>query len=177
MCDKYSGSICWVILRKYSLTFSKFSHEMSFWIVWASYSSSVAIFLLANLLLSIKQRWRPCVKHLKLRLKPDKLIIGTVAEVKGPSNVGVLNFFNWTQQKHQRWINAEITLIVNIHQRCFNVDIWLKMKVEPTYIYRRCFNVDKTMLKQCWLNYVDSTSMNQRCFNIEIWLKMKVEPT
>ena len=29
-----------------------------------------------------------------------------------------------------------------------NVDIWLKMKVEPTYVYRRCFNVDKTTLKQ-----------------------------
>ena len=29
-----------------------------------------------------------------------------------------------------------------------NVDIWLEMKVEPTYIYRRCFNVAKTKLKQ-----------------------------
>ena len=58
-----------------------------------------------------------------------------------------------------------------------NVDIWLKMKVEPTYIYRPCFNVDKTTLKQRWLNYVDSTSMNQHCFNVEIWLRMKVEPT
>ena len=28
-----------------------------------------------------------------------------------------------------------------------NVEIWLKMKVEPTYVYRRCFNVDKTTLK------------------------------
>ena len=68
------------------------------------------------------------------------------------------------------------TLIVNVHQRCLNVDIWLKMKVELTYIYGRCFNVDKTVLKQLGLNYVDSTS-NQRCFNVEIWLKMKAEPT
>ena len=105
------------------------------------------------------------------------MIIGTVTEIKGPSNVGVLNFFNWTQQTHQHWINVEITLIVNIHQCCCNVDIWLKMKVEPTYICRCCFNVDKTTSKQCWWNYVDSTSMNQRCFNIEIWLRMKVEPT
>ena len=45
-------------------------------------------------------------------------------------------------------INVEKTLIVNVHQRCFNVDIWLKMKVEPTDIYRRCFNVGKTTLKQ-----------------------------
>ena len=58
-----------------------------------------------------------------------------------------------------------------------NVDICLKMKVEPKYIYRPCFNVGKTTLKQRWLNYVDSTSMNQHCFNVEIWLKMKVEPT
>ena len=45
-------------------------------------------------------------------------------------------------------IDFEATLIANVHQRCFNVDIWLKMKVEPTYIYRRCFNVDKTTSKQ-----------------------------
>ena len=71
--------------------------------------------------------------------------------------------------------SKHINLIV--HQRCFNVDIWLKMKIEPTYIYRRCFNVGKTMLKQRGQSYVDSTSMNQRCFYVEIWLKMKVEPT
>ena len=58
-----------------------------------------------------------------------------------------------------------------------NVDICLKMKVEPKYIYRPCFNVGKTTLKQRWLNYVDSTSMNQHCFNVEIWLRMKVELT
>ena len=93
----------------------------------------------------------------------------------------VLTYFSTqshsSQQTHQRWINVETTLILNVHQRCFNVDIWLKMKVEPTYIYQRCFKVDKTTLEQRWQNYVDSTSMNQSCFNIEIWLKMKVEPT
>ena len=51
-----------------------------------------------------------------------------------------------SQQTHQHWINVETTLIVNVHQRCSNVDIWLKMKVEPTYIYRSCFNVSKTTL-------------------------------
>ena len=60
--------------------------------------------------------------------------------------------FQWsigiTQQTHQPWINVETTVIVNVHQRCFNVAIWMKMKVEPTYIYRRCFNVGKTTLKQ-----------------------------
>ena len=80
---------------------------------------------------------------------------------------------NKTQQTHQRWINVESTLIVNVHQRCFNIDIWLKMKVEPTYIYRGCFNVGKTTL----IDLVDSMSMNQCCFNIEIWLKMKFELT
>ena len=81
------------------------------------------------------------------------------------------------QQTHQRWINVETTLIVNVHQRCFSVDIWLKMKVDSTYIYQRCFNVGKTTLKQHWLNYVYSTSVNQRCFNVEFWLKMKFEAT
>ena len=81
------------------------------------------------------------------------------------------------QQTHQHWINDETTLIVNAHQSCFNIDIWLKMKVKPTYIYRCCFNVGKETLKQRWQNYVDSMLMNQYCFNVEIWLKMKVKPT
>ena len=38
--------------------------------------------------------------------------------------------------------------IVNVHQCCFDVDIWLKMRVELTYIYGRCFNVGKITLKQ-----------------------------
>ena len=47
-------------------------------------------------------------------------------------------------------IDVETTLIANVHQRCFNVDIWLKMKVEPTYVCRRYFNVDDPMLFQRW---------------------------
>ena len=43
---------------------------------------------------------------------------------------------------------------------CFSVEIWLKMKVEPTYVYRHCFNVDKTTLKQHWQN------QRRCCFNI-----------
>ena len=70
-----------------------------------------------------------------------------------------------TQQMHQRWINVKTTLIVNVHQRCFNVDIWLKMKVEPMYIYWRCSrltkqrwnNVDRITLVQCWWPNVVST--------------------
>ena len=53
------------------------------------------------------------------------------------------------QQTHQCWIHVEAKLIVKAHQRCFNVDNWLKMKVEPTYIYR-CLNVGKTTLQQHW---------------------------
>ena len=81
------------------------------------------------------------------------------------------------QQTHRRWINVETTLIVNVHQCCFNVDICLKIKVEPTYVYRRCFNLDKTTLKQGWKSYVDSMLMTQCCFNVDIRLKRKVEST
>ena len=41
----------------------------------------------------------------------------------------------------QRRINVQITSIVNIHQRCFKIHIWLKMKAEPTYVYQRCFEI------------------------------------
>ena len=39
-------------------------------------------------------------------------------------------------------------MIVQVYQRCFNVYIWLKIKVELTYIYRRCFKVGKTTSKK-----------------------------
>ena len=32
--------------------------------------------------------------------------------------------------KHQCLINVETTLTVNVHQTSFNIDIWLRMKVE-----------------------------------------------
>ena len=32
-----------------------------------------------------------------------------------------------------------------MNQRRLNVEIWLKMKVKPTYVYRRCFNVETTL--------------------------------
>ena len=37
------------------------------------------------------------------------------------------------QQTHQRRING--------HYCCFNIDIWLKMKIESTYVYQSYFNV------------------------------------
>ena len=81
----------------------------------------------------------------------------------------------------RRWQNNVETTSIELRRfnvdktRCFNVETWLKMKVEPTHVYRCCFNVDETTLKQHWKNYVDSTSINQCCFNFCIWLKMKVE--
>ena len=36
----------------------------------------------------------------------------------------------------------------SMNQCCFNVDIWLKMKVEPMYVYPRFFNDHKSTLKQ-----------------------------
>ena len=38
-------------------------------------------------------------------------------------------------------INVEEALIANAHQRFFIIDIWLKMKVEPTYFDQRFLNV------------------------------------
>ena len=38
----------------------------------------------------------------------------------------------------------ETVLIINVHQRCFNVDIWFKMKVEPTTF----IDVVSTLTKQ-----------------------------
>ena len=66
-----------------------------------------------------------------------------------------------SQRTHQRWFNVETTLIVNIHQRCFDVYIWLNMKVEPTYIYRRCFNVETTSIELHRFN-VDKITLFQR---------------
>ena len=58
------------------------------------------------------------------------------------SNSHHMVYFITSQQTHQRWINVEI---------------WLKMKVEPTYVYWRCFNVDKTLLIELgWFNVDDS---------------------
>ena len=71
-----------------------------------------------------------------------------------------------TQQKHQRWINVGTTLIVNVHQRCFSVDIWFKMKVEPTHIYQCWFNAGKITLKQQWFN-VDEAMLFQSWHLVE----------
>ena len=51
-----------------------------------------------------------------------------------------------------------------MNQRCLNVEIWLKMKVEPTYVYRRFLNVDKTKLIELrWFN-VDDPMLFQRWY-------------
>ena len=53
-------------------------------------------------------------------------------------------FSTLTKQRWENYIDSS-----SMNQSCFNVEIWLKMKVDPTYVYRR-FNVVKTMLKQLW---------------------------
>ena len=43
------------------------------------------------------------------------------------------------------WFVNRVTILFTKH---INVDIWLKIKVEPTFIYRLCFNVCKRTSKQ-----------------------------
>ena len=50
-----------------------------------------------------------------------------------------------------------------MNQRCFNVEIWLEMEVEPAYVYRRCFNVDKTTLKKLRRFKVDDPMLFRFC--------------
>ena len=59
----------------------------------------------------------------------------------------------WTLK--QRWNNVD-------RQRYFNVDFWLKMKVEPTYIYWRCSNVCKTASVQLRQFNVEESTLFQR---------------
>ena len=54
-------------------------------------------------------------------------------------------------------INVESTLKQRWSSTFINVDIWLKMKVGPTYIYRRV----STLAKQRW-NNVDRITLIQR---------------
>ena len=96
----------------------------------------------------------------------------------------------WYLVKNESWAGIHLSTLfprwqnnvesTSIELRRFNVDeptlfrgwIWLKMRIEPMYLYRRCFNVDKTTLKQHWKNYVDTSSMTQCFFNVDIYLKM-----
>ena len=74
-------------------------------------------------------------------------------------------------------MNVETVLIIHVHQRCFDVDIWLRLKIKPTCVYRCCFNVDKTTLRQRWQNCLVSTPITQRFFSVAICLKIKIEST
>ena len=95
---------------------------------------------------NIRKRFEICSK-LTIKLLFSKHLIATGNITKKKKNY--IFEYSILPRTHQRWTNVEASLIVNIHQRCFNVDVWLKMKIEPTYIYRRCFNIDKTTLKKC----------------------------
>ena len=96
-----------------------------------------------------------------------------------------LSAFNVVLVEIESWVNVHLstlfqcwiktTLKDSMNQRFFNVDIWFKMKVNPTYVHRRCLNVDKRILKYRLRNYPDSLSITQCCFNADNWLKMKVD--
>ena len=71
------------------------------------------------------------------------------------------------QQTPQRWINVEATLIVNVYQRFFNVDIWLKWKLS-----RRTFiDVVSTLAKQRWSNVYRITLIQRLLSNAISTLK------
>ena len=65
------------------------------------------------------------------------------------------------------WINAANTSTLNQRWLSTFIDvvstsiIWLKMKVEPTYIYGRCFSVETTLIELRWFN-VDEPTLLQR---------------
>ena len=66
-------------------------------------------------------------------------------------------------------MNFETRLTVNVHQRCFNINIRLKMSVGPTYVFRRCFNVEIGCLFYGYHNFTSIVSCQQSCF----WCKPK----
>ena len=73
----------------------------------------------------------------------------------------LMHFFNVlkkteNQQIHWRWINVKTTLIINVYRCYFNVDIWLKIKVELTHIFRR----------QRWSNINRITSIQRLKSNV-----------
>ena len=49
-------------------------------------------------------------------------------------------------------INVQTKLIVNVHQRCSNVDIRLKRKVESTHVHWCSENSIETIFTRKWLN-------------------------
>ena len=72
----------------------------------------------------------------------------------------------WYLVKNEKWADKLIDFVsmwqktvdwTSMNQRCFNVDTWLKMKVELTYIYGYCLNIDKITPIQCRWSYVVST--------------------
>ena len=55
-------------------------------------------------------------------------------------------FQRWQNMLKQHWKNYINSM--SMTQCCFNVDIWIKIKVESMYVHRRCFDVEKTASKQ-----------------------------
>ena len=66
--------------------------------------------------------------------------------------------FNTFPAKTSTRVNVEKILIVNVHQHCFDADIWLKMKGESTSF----IDVVSTLAKQRWNNVDRITSIQRR---------------
>ena len=78
-----------------------------------------------------------------------------------------------SSQTHQRRIKVVTPLIANVHQRCFKFNIWLKMKVEPTYVihgYVIHVNTWISLFQQyCNLptKLLLASTQIQRCFDVD----------
>ena len=111
-----------------------------FWIFWWSRKTG---HIPANTS-TLKQRWSSTFINVV-----STLIFGWTWKLSRRTFIDVVSTLT-----KQRWYNYVDSTSMN--QRCLNVEIWLKMKVEPTYVYRRCFNVDKTTLIELrWFNVND----------------------
>ena len=67
-------------------------------------------------------------------------------------------FQHWQmKQRQQNYVD-----LMSMNQCCFSVEIWLKFKLEPTYVYWRCFNVSR----QGWNNIERITSIQCRWPNV-----------
>ena len=60
-----------------------------------------------------------------------------------------------------------------MNQYCFNVEIWLKMKVEPKYVYWRCFNVETKLKKLRWFNVDDPLFQRWYLVRDESWVNVE----
>ena len=75
------------------------------------------------------------------------------------------------EEINRKLLKLTINETERLRSKRINVNIWLKMKVEPTYIYRRCFlielcrfNVDEPTLLQRW-NLIENGNWADVCLS------------